>query len=81
LIVRMCVVCRQRINRDEMLRLQCQDENIIKFSGHGRSFYLCKNCINDKKLGKIIQKICKVNKNQIEKIITQIKEIEFYEQN
>ena len=55
-----------------MLRLQCRNQDIIKFSGEGRSFYICKSCINDKKLDKIIQRICKVNKQQSKQIVTTI---------
>jgi predicted RNA-binding protein YlxR (DUF448 family) len=75
MIIRMCVVCRSRFLQSEMLRLQCQNNEIIKFSGIGRSFYICKSCINDKKLDKIIQKICKTNKDKIKQIVTTIKEM------
>ena len=72
-------MCRDRLSRKEMLRLQCQNKEIITFSGVGRSFYICKNCINDKKLDKIIQKICKTDKTNSKILISKIKEIEFYE--
>jgi predicted RNA-binding protein YlxR (DUF448 family) len=44
------------------------------FSGSGRSFYLCKNCENSKKLDKIIKRICKKNIS-----VEKIKEIIVYE--
>ena len=72
--IRMCVVCRERIYQDDMHRLQCKNGELIKFSGEGRSFYICKNCENSKKLDKIIKKICKKNIN-----IEKIKEIIIYE--
>jgi predicted RNA-binding protein YlxR (DUF448 family) len=50
-----------------MLRLQCKNGELVRFDGDGRSFYLCKNCENSKKLDKIIKRICKKNIN-IEKI-------------
>jgi len=75
MIIRMCVVCRSRLLQNEMLRLQCQNQEIIRFSGEGRSFYICKSCINDKKLDKIIQRICKIDKNRSKQIVTSIKEI------
>jgi len=71
----MCVVCRERLSQSEMLRLQCQEKEIIKFSGTGRSFYICKNCINSKKLDKIIQRICKTDKITNKIIISKIKEM------
>jgi predicted RNA-binding protein YlxR (DUF448 family) len=45
-----------------MLRLQCNNGEIVEFSGIGRSFYICNNCINDKKLDKILKRICKTDK-------------------
>jgi len=71
----MCVVCRERLSQGEMLRLQCQNKEIIKFSGIGRSFYICKDCINSKKLDKIIQRICKIDKTANKIIISKIKEM------
>jgi len=71
----MCVVCRERLTQSEMLRLQCQNKEIIAFSGIGRSFYICKDCINDKKLDKIIQRICKIDKQTTKTLISKIKEM------
>ena len=71
----MCVVCRNRLFQDEMLRLQCKEKEIITFSGQNRSFYICKSCINDKKLDKIIQRVCKVDKEKTKKLVTKIKEM------
>ena len=75
MIIRMCVVCRERLTQSEMLRLQCQNKEIIAFSGIGRSFYICKDCINDKKLDKIIQRICKIDKQTTKTLISKIKEM------
>jgi len=71
----MCVVCKNRLSQSEMLRLQCKNKKIIPFSGIGRSFYICKDCINDKKLDKIIQRICKIDKTNSKIIISKIKEM------
>jgi len=75
MIIRMCVVCRERDNRDKMVRLQCKNREILPFSGEGRSFYICKSCINSKKLDKIIQKICRIDKTSVKNIVTTIKEM------
>ena len=74
MIERMCVVCRNRLEQKEMLRLQCKNGEFMRFSGEGRSFYLCKSCENSKKLDKIIKRICKKNIS-----IENIKEIIVYE--
>jgi predicted RNA-binding protein YlxR (DUF448 family) len=75
MIIRMCVVCRERDNRDKMVRLQCKNREVLPFSGVGRSFYICKSCINSKKLDKIIQKICRIDKTSVKNIVTTIKEM------
>jgi len=75
----MCVVCKSRLAQNEMLRLQCKEKEIISFSGQNRSFYICKSCINDKKLDKIIQRICKANKEKSKQLVIKIKEMNFYE--
>jgi predicted RNA-binding protein YlxR (DUF448 family) len=70
----MCVVCRERFSQQSMHRLQCKNSEFMLFSGSGRSFYLCKNCENSKKLDKIIKRICKKNIS-----VEKIKEIIVYE--
>jgi len=70
----MCVACRERLSQKSMYRLQCKNSELMLFSGSGRSFYLCKNCENSKKLDKIIKRICKKNIS-----IEKIKEIIIYE--
>jgi len=69
----MCVVCRERLEQSSMNRYQCIEKEIVPFSGIGRSFYICNNCINNKKLDKIIQKICKIDKTKTKEIISKIK--------
>ena len=57
MIIRMCVVCRSRLLQNEMLRLQCKNQEIIRFSGEGRSFYICNECIsNPKKINGLIKR-------------------------
>jgi predicted RNA-binding protein YlxR (DUF448 family) len=71
----MCVVCRERLEQGMMFRFQCENGTILKFRGFGRSFYICKTCINNPKLDKIMKKICKTKNVNIEKL----KEIDLYE--
>ena len=56
--VRMCIHCRGRFLQAQLIRLQCQNNQIQPFQGHGRSFYLCHTCIDDKKLAKRLAKQC-----------------------
>ena len=58
--IRMCATCRQRLAQNELLRLQCVDGSLQQFVGSGRSFYICKNCIEDEnKVIKTLMRQCK----------------------
>jgi len=67
--VRMCINCRDRFSQKELLRIQNIDMKIVKFSGKGRSFYLCKECLDldEKKLIKALFRQCKSNKIEFNK--------------
>ena len=75
---RMCVVCRKRLTQKSLLRLQCYEGELKSFSGVGRSFYLCQECLNDdKKTQKSLMRICKTGEK--EKLLNKLKEIVAYE--
>ncbi len=58
--IRMCISCRERATQNSLYRLQCIDSILNIFSGHGRSFYICKDCIcQEKKALKVIMHQCK----------------------
>ncbi len=62
--IRMCINCRMRLPQKELFRFVCKDKEIKKFEGSGRSFYICKKCISDKrKLKRHLSKICKTEVN------------------
>jgi len=69
----MCINCRKRFFQKDLLRLQCKEKKIIKYSGIGRSFYICRDCLKDEKLVKNLVKICKVDRasafNMLKEII------------
>jgi predicted RNA-binding protein YlxR (DUF448 family) len=71
---RMCVSCRGRELQKELLRLQCVDGLLDSFSGSGRSFYLCKNCLTqEKRLSKTLMRQCKSGNK--DKFMNRLKEI------
>ncbi|EDM24616.1 DUF448 domain-containing protein [Caminibacter mediatlanticus] len=70
--IRMCIVCKKRDYQKNLLRFQCKNGKIIKFSGVGRSFYICKECINSKKLIKLLANKCNKDKENIKEQIKQI---------
>jgi predicted RNA-binding protein YlxR (DUF448 family) len=38
-----------KFNQKTLVRIQCIDKNLTLFNGNGRSFYLCNDCLADKK--------------------------------
>ncbi|WP_236617366.1 MULTISPECIES: DUF448 domain-containing protein [unclassified Lebetimonas] len=69
--IRMCVACRKRDLQSNLYRLQCINNELIKFSGNGRSFYVCESCINSKKFVRYISRLCNLNKDKAkQKILT-----------
>lgn len=72
--IRMCVSCRERDTQSNLLRLSCIDGELSFFDGVGRSFYLCKTCLDDgKKLSKALTRQCRTNKR--EELMNKLKEI------
>jgi len=71
---RMCITCRQRDAQSNLLRLQCIAGTLDVFFGSGRSFYICKTCLNEeKKVSKSLMRQCKsADKN---KFMNKLKEI------
>ena len=67
--IRMCIVCRKRDKQHNLNRLQCVDNKLITFSGSGRSFYVCKDCINTKKFINLLSKKCNKSKEDIKNLI------------
>ncbi|MEA3374180.1 MAG: DUF448 domain-containing protein [Campylobacterota bacterium] len=70
---RMCIVCRTRAEQHTLIRLQCEEKMLRPFSGNGRSFYLCKACVEDKKLDRALARQCKSGATQ--QLMSQLKEI------
>ena len=67
--IRSCVVCRKKFFQYELNRLQCKNKKLIKWKGVGRSFYVCKDCIDNKKLIRYIVNLCKISKEEAKEMI------------
>ena len=65
--VRMCIVCRDRFPQKNLYRFQEIKGKIVNFTNRGRSFYICKNCIqtDEKKLNKILGNRLKIDYKNI----------------
>ena len=61
---RVCVKCRKRFHQKELLRLQCDGDSLCEFSGKGRSFYVCWECVGQPKTLQVILKINKLKPNE-----------------
>lgn len=74
--IRMCVSCRERFSQNELLRLQYDKmtKKIERFSGQGRSFYICGTCLNDDKLYKSFCKVCRTSKEESQLLVKALKE-------
>jgi predicted RNA-binding protein YlxR (DUF448 family) len=70
--IRMCVVCKKRDKQKNLIRLQCINGNLSLFSGKGRSFYVCKECVNNKKFYKILAYKCNFSKIRAKEEIKKI---------
>ena len=70
--IRTCIVCRNKENQVLLNRLQCKNKKLTSFTGVGRSFYLCDDCLRDEnKLERALYRNCK-NKDEY---IVQLREI------
>lgn len=76
--IRMCIVCRGRFPQAQLIRLQYKGSTLMKFSGTGRSFYLCPRCKETPKTNECIARVCKLDKKHKETIKFVLKEIFLY---
>ncbi len=76
--IRMCIVCRKRILKSSLLRLQYRDSKLQVFQGSGRSFYVCEQCKTAPKLSDSVIKVCKLDKKHKAVIQSTLKEIFLY---
>ncbi|MDA7818029.1 hypothetical protein N9A28_07550 [Sulfurimonas sp.] len=72
--LRMCISCRDRDVQSNLERLQCEDSQLSLYRGHGRSFYICKVCLEDqKKVSKALMRQCRSGEK--DKLVNKLKEI------
>ena len=72
LTIRTCVSCRSKFSQKVLNRLQCIDKMLTKYTGNGRSFYVCEDCLKETvKLEKALYRHCKNKDNYM----VQLKEI------
>jgi len=67
--IRMCITCRSRHPQKSLIRLKQNGKEIIAFNGEGRSFYLCRTCVNDEKKRKGLAKRFKQEPEQLARLL------------
>jgi len=70
--IRMCIACRKRERQQELIRLQKDQGNLIRYSGKGRSFYLCTKCIEGQHIAKIVAGREKLDIKSVEELIKEL---------
>jgi len=72
--IRTCIACRKKMSQKVLLRLVIHKGEIEAFKGAGRSFYLCKECLNNtQRIAKSLNRLKTLNQKQ--QSITTIEEI------
>ena len=72
--IRMCISCRGRYQQKLLVRLQYIDDSLEAFTKSGRSFYICKVCLDDdKKISRSLMRQCR--SSQKDKLTDRLKEI------
>jgi len=70
--IRMCVNCRKRYFQNDLIRLQKVESEVVAYKGSGRSFYICKECLESSKF--LIKKVCGILKVKEESLLKALKE-------
>jgi len=72
--IRMCSSCRKREYQNKLIRLQKKGNYAVAYSGIGRSFYICLDCLNNDKhiLNKISGRL-KINITSLEEVIKELR--------
>jgi len=70
--IRMCVNCRVRFFQKDLIRLQKIESEVVAYKGSGRSFYICKECLESSKF--LIKKVCGILKVKEESLLKALKE-------
>jgi len=70
--IRMCIACRSRHPQNTLIRLKQNDNEIVVSDGKGRSFYVCKQCIQNQKKVKGLVKRFKQDEEHFTKLLKEL---------
>ncbi len=68
--IRMCIACRNRYPQKTLIRLKQSGKEVIIHDGTGRSFYLCRECVQHEKKVKGLVKRFKLDAERFVKLLT-----------
>jgi len=71
--IRMCIACRKREKQQELIRLQKEKNSLIGYSGRGRSFYICRDCLEGQHINKIVAGRMKIDIKSVEELLRSYK--------
>lgn len=70
--IRMCISCRIKFPQKTLIRLVQLDKTIVKFTGRGRSFYLCQACLKEEKKVRGLAKRFKQEHERFVKLLVEL---------
>jgi predicted RNA-binding protein YlxR (DUF448 family) len=70
--IRMCISCRSRHPQNSLIRLREEAKLVVKYSGIGRSFYLCNSCVQNEKKVKGLVKRFKQDQERFVKLLREL---------
>ena len=71
--IRMCIACQKREFQKELIRVQKREGQMHLYSGEGRSFYLCKACLQgNKHIANIVAGRMKIDKKSVEVVLKEL---------
>ena len=70
--IRMCIACRSRNPQNTMIRLKQWGKEIVAFDGQGRSFYVCRTCMENEKKIKGLVKRFKQDEEHFTKLLKEL---------
>ncbi len=68
----MCIACRSRHPQYTLIRLKQVGNEITAYDGTGRSFYLCRDCIQNEKKTKGLVKRFKQDEERFSKLLKEL---------
>ena len=68
----MCIACRSRSPQHTLIRLKQEGNDVVAYSGSGRSFYLCGNCVKKEKKIKGLVKRFKLDEERFVKLLIEV---------